>query len=147
MVWIVDYNRQNLDGTRISNEKALKGTDADRIVRIAEANGWTGVKLKHGKKREAWFAKPGGEEFQRVIDEEFSDFEFQALLSANKPELTRQVLEKKSATLKKWLEPFQTRRFTKFSSIWAGMIWRNSSRSSRKPKQAVTGPPLSLRIR
>src|SRR5205823_5164880 len=83
LIWIVDYNRQNLDGTRVLNEKALRGSDADRIARIAEANGWDGVKLKHGSKREELFATPGGEEFRRVLDEEFSDFEFQALLESN----------------------------------------------------------------
>ncbi|MFM8316349.1 MAG: pyruvate dehydrogenase, partial [Deltaproteobacteria bacterium] len=73
LIWIVDYNRQNLDGTRVLNEKALGGSDADRIVRLAEANGWKGMKLKHGKLREKWFKKPGGEELRRVLDEEFSD--------------------------------------------------------------------------
>lgn len=104
LVWIVDYNRQNLDGTRISNEKALGGSDADRIVRIAEANGWRAIKLKHGKLRESLFAQPGGDEFKRVLDEEFTDFEFQALLGANNPKETRAIFEKKSAKLKAFLK-------------------------------------------
>lgn len=103
LIWIVDYNRQNLDGTRVLNEKALGGSDADRIVRIAEANGWDGVKLKHGKKREKLFQTPGGDEFRRVLDEEMTDFQFQALLGANDPRLTREVLGGKSVKLKKWL--------------------------------------------
>jgi len=104
LVWIVDYNRQNLDGTRVSNEKALGGSDADRIVTIANANGWNGIKLKHGKIREALFAEPGGDEFKRVLDEEFTDFEFQALLTANDAKQTRATLEKKSAKLKPFLK-------------------------------------------
>lgn len=103
LIWIVDYNRQNLDGTRVMNEKALGGSDADRIVRLSEANGWEAIALKHGKKREKWFATPGGDEFKRVLDEEFTDFEFQALLGANQAELTRNVLSQKSVKLKKWL--------------------------------------------
>jgi pyruvate dehydrogenase E1 component len=103
LVWIVDYNRQNLDGTRVLNEEAFNGSDADRIVRIAEANGWRAVKLKHGKKREKLFAQPGGAELKRVLDEEFTDFEFQALLEANRPELTRKTLLQKSSALKKFL--------------------------------------------
>ncbi len=104
LVWIVDYNRQNLDGTRISNEKALGGSDADRIVRLAEANGWRGVKLKHGKLREKLFATPGGDEFKRVLDEELSDFEFQALLGTNSADIIVKRLGQKSAKLKPWLE-------------------------------------------
>ncbi len=103
LVWIVDYNRQNLDGTRISNEKAFGGSDADRIVALANANGWNGVKLKHGKLRLKMFALPGGEEFKRVLDEELTDFEFQALISANKPDLIVERLSAKSPKLRTWL--------------------------------------------
>jgi len=106
LVWIVDYNRQNLDGTRVLNEKALGGSDADRIVKLAEANGWEGVKLKHGKLREKAFKKPGGEELRRVLDDEFTDFEFQAVLAANQPSLTRKVLGEKSSKLKSWLKDY-----------------------------------------
>ncbi len=108
LVWIVDYNRQNLDGTRVLNEKALGGSDADRIVKIAEANGWRALKLKHGKKREKLFAMPGGEEFQRVLDEELSDFEFQALLAANNPKQTREVLEQRSKKLAQFFKKLST---------------------------------------
>ncbi len=104
LVWVVDYNRQNLDGTRVINEKAMRGTDADRIVKIAEANGWNAIKLKHGKKRERTFALPGGEELKRVIDEELTDFEFQALLGAKDPKVTRKALGDKSEKLAKWLK-------------------------------------------
>ncbi len=100
LIWIVDYNRQNLDGTRVLNEEAFAGSDADRIVRIAEANGWHAIKLKHGKLREKMFAKPGGQELKRVLDDEFTDFEFQAVLEANNPKLTRKVLLAKSSKLK-----------------------------------------------
>ncbi len=103
LVWIVDYNRQNLDGTRITNEKALGGSDADRIVGLAEANGWKGVKLKHGKLREKLFAEPGGDEFKRVLDEKLSDFEFQALLSANNADLILKRLGEKSEKLAAWM--------------------------------------------
>lgn len=104
LVWIVDFNRQNLDGTRMLNEKALGGSDSDRIVRLSEANGWRAIKLKHGKIREALFAQPGGEEFKRVLDEEFTDYEFQALITANNVKLIRERLEKKSSKLGTWLK-------------------------------------------
>ncbi len=31
VTWIIDYNRQNLDGTRIPNDRCLEGADCDRI--------------------------------------------------------------------------------------------------------------------
>ena len=60
VTWIIDYNRQNLDGTRIPNNRGLRGTDADRIERTAVANGWEVVQLRHGNFREEVFARPGG---------------------------------------------------------------------------------------
>ncbi len=103
VVWIVDYNRQNLDGTRIINEEAMGCNDAERILMIAKANGWKPVLLKHGKIRQALFKKPGGEEFQRVLDEELPDFELQGLLASNDIKLIRKRLDDKSAKLKKFL--------------------------------------------
>ncbi len=106
LVWVVDYNRQNLDGTRVINEDAMRGTDADRIVKIAEANGWNAIKLKHGKKRERAFALKGGDEFQRVLDEETTDFEFQALLGSKDAKVIRKSLTEKSEKLGKFLKQF-----------------------------------------
>lgn len=106
VVWIVDYNRQNLDGTRTINEKALGGTDADRILRIARANGWDAIALRHGSLRQKLFALPGGDEFRRVLEEAFTDFELQALLAANNAALTRKVLVEKSAKLAPFLKNF-----------------------------------------
>jgi len=100
----VDYNRQNLDGTRILNEEALGGSDADRICRLGEANGWRTVKLKHGKLREKVFRKTGGEELKRVLDEEMTDFELQALVASQNIKTIREVLSKKSAKLQKFLK-------------------------------------------
>lgn len=88
VTWIVDYNRQNLDGTRIVNEEGIRGTDADRIERMARANGWNVVQLRHGMKRQAFFAKPGGEELKKVL-ENLSDFELQALLLKRDGKTTR----------------------------------------------------------
>lgn len=103
LVWIVDYNRQNLDGTRIFNEEAFGGTDADRIAAIGAANGWHAVILKHGKKRQRLFETSGGDEFQRVFDEELTDFEFQALLGTNDAKRVRQAFLDKSSKLKGFL--------------------------------------------
>jgi pyruvate dehydrogenase E1 component len=80
LTWIIDYNRQSLDGHRITNKKIMNGTDADRIQRTMEANGWKVIQLRHGHKREALFQKPGGEAFRNLLENELEDYELQALL-------------------------------------------------------------------
>ncbi len=80
VTWIIDYNRQNLDGTRIPNNRGLKGTDADRIEGTAAANGWEVIQLRHGGFREKAFAGKGGEQLRRVFEEKLTDYHYQALL-------------------------------------------------------------------
>lgn len=92
VTWIVDYNRQNLDGTRIPNHRGLNGTDADRIERTAVANGWRVVQLRHGRAREALFARPGGELLRAVFERGFTDYHFQAQLWKRDPAAMRQAL-------------------------------------------------------
>jgi pyruvate dehydrogenase E1 component len=80
VTWIIDYNRQNLDGTRIPNHRGLQGTDADRIERTAVANGWEVVQLRHGRFREQVFGRKGGDLLRRVFERGFTDYHYQALL-------------------------------------------------------------------
>lgn len=120
LIWIVDYNRQNLDGTRIINEEAMGGSDADRICRLGEANGWRSVKLKHGKIRERAFKTPGGEELKRVLEEEISDFELQALVASQKISLIREVLQKKSSQLQKYLKTLSDSELSKIFFNFGG---------------------------
>jgi pyruvate dehydrogenase E1 component len=82
VTWIVDYNRQNLDGTRIPNRRGLAGTDADRIERTAKANGWDVIQVRHGRFREEVFARKGGAALQKLIEEQFSDYQLQMMLLA-----------------------------------------------------------------
>ncbi|MFT5050030.1 MAG: pyruvate dehydrogenase E1 component [Chlamydiales bacterium] len=79
VTWIVDYNRQNLDGTRIPNERGLEGSDCDRMERTALANGWRVIQVRHGSFRDEVFARPGGDAMRRAIEESFTDYEFQML--------------------------------------------------------------------
>jgi len=79
VTWIIDYNRQNLDGTRIPNEKGLEGSDGDRIERTGIANGWNVIQVRHGNFRRELFQRPGGEALQRVIEDLLTDYEFQIL--------------------------------------------------------------------
>jgi pyruvate dehydrogenase E1 component len=83
--WIVDYNRQNLDGTRIPNERSLHGADCDRIERTASANGWRVIQLRHGWFREEIFRRPGGDALRELFEGGLSDYEYQMLLLSDDP--------------------------------------------------------------
>jgi pyruvate dehydrogenase E1 component len=120
VTWIIDYNRQNLDGTRMPNERGLHGTDADRIVRTGLANGWNALQVIHGRKRLAAFQQPGGEEFKNVLEHGFSDFEFQALLFKRDGAATRQRLLKKNPKLEKFLSKVDNAKLQELFADLAG---------------------------
>ena len=92
VTWIVDYNRQNLDGTRIPNQRGLRGSDADRIQRTFEANGWDVIQLRHGALREKMFALKGGDAFQNALENGLTDYELQAILALQDAELAKKYL-------------------------------------------------------
>ena len=95
VTWIIDYNRQNLDGTRIPNERSLHGADCDRIERTAASNGWRVVQLRHGSYREELFARPGGESLRELFEGALSDFEYQMLLlGRDADELRKTAIER-----------------------------------------------------
>ncbi|MFG1361026.1 transketolase-like TK C-terminal-containing protein [Xanthobacter pseudotagetidis] len=60
--WVVDYNRQSLDG--VVHEGLY-----ERFVGIFEAMGWQVVIVKYGALQEAAFREPGGAALKRWIDE------------------------------------------------------------------------------
>ncbi len=92
VTWIVDYNRQNLDGARMPNRRGLHGTDAHRIQRLAESNGWEVIQVRHGRRRLAAFARPGGEHLRHVLEEGLSDYELQMHLLMRDMDETRRAL-------------------------------------------------------
>jgi len=59
--WVIDYNRQSLDGVV---REGLFG----RIEAIFTAFGWRVVRLKYGALQRAAFAEPGGERLRAWID-------------------------------------------------------------------------------
>ena len=59
--WIIDYNRQSLDG--IVREGLFQ-----RIEKIFDAFGWEVVRVKYGQLQRAAFAEPGGAALQAWID-------------------------------------------------------------------------------
>lgn len=101
VTWIIDYNRQNLDGTRIINEEGLRGSDADRIEKMSRGNGWSVVQLRHGRKRLGFFDKYG-KDLQRAI-EDLKDFELQALLLTRNGRIIRDRLSELVPSLKEQL--------------------------------------------
>jgi pyruvate dehydrogenase E1 component len=60
--WVIDYNRQSLDG--VVNDRLF-----GRIGEMFELVGWRVVTLKYGKLLEAAFAQPDGEELRQWIDD------------------------------------------------------------------------------
>lgn len=104
LTWMVDYNRQSLDGHRITNKKIMKGTDADRIERTMEANGWEVIQVRHGHKRQALFKKPGGDAFRKFLEEELEDYELQSILLVQDMKALKKGIAKEHAGLKKFLE-------------------------------------------
>lgn len=53
LTWIVDYNRQSLDGHRIVNEEIYGGSDDYRIEKTFEANGWEVIQVARPRSRRA----------------------------------------------------------------------------------------------
>ncbi len=92
VTWIVDYNRQSLDGTRNSNEGDGRFKDCDRIERTVLANGWKALQLRHGRYREELFERNGGEALRDVLERRLSDYEYQFLLFKEDAQLTRENL-------------------------------------------------------
>ncbi|MFD0909585.1 1-deoxy-D-xylulose-5-phosphate synthase N-terminal domain-containing protein [Ruegeria arenilitoris] len=59
--WIIDYNRQSLDG--IVREGLF-----ERIEKIFDAFGWDVIRIKYGVLQRAAFAEPGGDRLRDWID-------------------------------------------------------------------------------
>lgn len=59
--WIIDYNRQSLDGI------VREGLFA-RVEKIFDAFGWDVVRIKYGARQRAAFTEPGGEALRHWID-------------------------------------------------------------------------------
>ena len=59
--WVIDYNRQSLDGV-------VREALWQRVERVFEAFGWDVVRVKHGIHQRAAFAEPGGERLRDWID-------------------------------------------------------------------------------
>ncbi len=104
LTWIIDYNRQSLDGHRISNRKIMAGTDDIRIERSMAANGWHVIQAKHGKLREKLFAGKDGDKFKALFDEKLDDYDLQVLLQLRDPKAAKEFILSKDKNLSGFLK-------------------------------------------
>lgn len=104
VTWIVDYNRQSLDGHRIVNQKIMGGTDAQRIENTMRANGWDVIQIQHGHKRMEIFKRPQGQLFKNFLENELEDFQLQALLLVQDMKALKKGIMKEHPKLKPLLE-------------------------------------------
>jgi pyruvate dehydrogenase E1 component len=103
LTWIVDYNRQSLDGHRITNKTIMGGTDNERIERTMAANGWDVIQVRHGKKRQALFERKGGKVFKKWLEEDLEDYELQALLLVQDMKELKKGITEAHSDLKEFL--------------------------------------------
>jgi pyruvate dehydrogenase E1 component len=104
LTWILDFNRQSLDGHRITNQKIMNGTDDLRIQRMMEANGWHVVHARHGQLRQKLFSLDGGDAFKNLFEGELSDYELQVLLLLPTGKEIREMLLENRPKLEKFLK-------------------------------------------
>ncbi|MGE3759921.1 MAG: pyruvate dehydrogenase, partial [Pseudobdellovibrionaceae bacterium] len=104
LTWIVDYNRQSLDGHRITNDKIMGGNDADRIEKTMAANGWEVIQLRHGSLRLEIFKRPGGNAYKQFLEQDLKDYELQALLLVQDMKALKKGMAKEHPSLKKVLD-------------------------------------------
>ncbi len=113
VTWIVDYNRQSLDGTRITNQEIMYGTDADRIGNTMLANGWDVIQVRHGSFRNKLFNKKGGEAYQQWLEKSLTDFEYQTLLLIEDPKELKDNVSNKFKELSDFLKNVSDEDFYK----------------------------------
>lgn len=140
LTWILDYNRQSLDGHRITNKEIMNGTDADRVERTMAANGWEVIQVRHGSKRQALFKKKDGDVFKNFLEKELEDYELQALLLVQDMKALKKGIAKEHPNMKKFLDSISDeelfdaiRDFGGHDMIALAEAMEKSKKSTRKP--------------
>ncbi len=140
VTWILDYNRQSLDGHRITNNEIMNGTDADRVERTMAANGWEVIQVRHGAKRLALFAKKDGDLFKKFLEKDLEDYELQALLLVQDMKALKKGMSKEHPSLKKFLDSISDqelfdaiRDFGGHDMVALAQAMLKSKESKRKP--------------
>lgn len=140
LTWIVDYNRQSLDGHRMANEGIYEGTDADRIEGTMAANGWEVFQARHGSFRQGLFKKKGGEQFKAFLEKEISDYELQVLLQIKDEKVIKTEVLKLGKKLDGFLKEVEGRDLIKALADFGGHdfdvmieMLEASKKNQRKP--------------
>ena len=140
VTWIVDYNRQNLDGTRLANEKALQGRDDQRIERTAAANGWKVLQVRHGAYREEIFAKPDGAHLREFLENGLTDYEYNMLLLKRDAEQTRKFVVERAPKTKKLLDKLADAEVLRMWADLAGHCMKSLVTALRTARQDDSAP-------
>lgn len=143
VTWIIDYNRQNLDGTRIPNERGLERTDAERIENTAVANGWRVIQVRHGKLRMELFKKKGGDALKEVLEGGLTDYEFQMLALKRDPAAVRTLLGEKNAGAKALLKSLKDEEVLRMLLDLGGQCY-DSIRDALKKSRDESNEPYMI---
>ncbi len=144
LTWIVDYNRQSLDGPRIVNEKQMKSTDADRIEKTMAANGWEVIQVRHGSLRQNLFRKSGGEVFKDFLEKELQDYELQALLLVQDMKALKKGIVKEHPNMKKFIEVVSDEELYNAFRDFGGHDIVALAEAMQKSKQSTRRPTIII---
>lgn len=114
VTWIIDYNRQNLDGTRIPNTKSHETRDCDRIEAMSRANDWDVVQIRHGSYRLGLFDGTGGSSLQHWIEHVLPDYDYQLLLFGRNASAVREAARRDHAGAAKILDDLTDEQVLRF---------------------------------
>lgn len=140
LTWILDYNRQSLDGHRITNKNIMKGTDDARIEKTMLANGWEVIQVRHGQLRKELFKRSQGDLFKKWLEKELEDYELQALLLIKNPKELYSQVKNHHPELANFLKNVKEEEFFAALNDFGGHdIWQlieameQSKKNSRQP--------------
>ena len=102
VTWIIDYNRQSLDGHRFTPTHLE--SDSKRIENTFTANGWDVIQVLHGSKRMSLFEKSNGEKFKNFLENKLSDWSLQILLQITNMKEARKLMLQHDSEIKPFLE-------------------------------------------
>lgn len=145
ITWIVDYNRQSLDGHRVLNEEGLGGKDCDRIEQTAQANGWDTIQLRHGRfRKEIFTTKENGDALQNIFEHALPDYEFQALLAKKDPKEIIEAVGKYDKAAGKVLQDLSDKEVIQFIRDLGGHDVRELLAAYDLARKNVSKPTLII---
>ncbi len=144
LTWIVDYNRQSLDGHRIINKEVLGGTDAARISQTMSTNGWEVIQLQHGTKRLELFKTKNGKSFKEFLENSLDDYSLQSLLLIKEPKKLTSNLEKDFPKLKPFLKENNAKLIWKALRSFGGHDLKQLTSALLKSKASTNRPTIII---